>query len=86
MEVNEGNEIYKFLITLKHVRRVDLTLLTFASFVNVHVSCRIGPNAIGLEGTPSFVEANLSPSFDHGKHQASYFYRTFHFEIFTYRS
>jgi hypothetical protein len=35
-----------------------------------------------LEGTP-FTKANLSPSFDQGKHQASSFYRTFRFEIST---
>jgi hypothetical protein len=70
MGVNEGNKSYRYLITLKHVSRVDLTLLTFASFVNIHASYQIGPNTIDLEGTPSFTEANLSPSFDQGKHQA----------------
>jgi hypothetical protein len=82
MGVNEGNESYKSLITLKHINRVDLTLITFASFINVHASYRIGPNAVDLEGTP-FTKANLSPSFDQGKHQASSFYRTFRFEIST---
>jgi hypothetical protein len=80
--VNEGNKSYKSLITLKHVSCVDLTLLTFASFVNIHASCRIGPNAIDLEGTPSFTEANFPP-LNQGKHQESSFYRTFRFEIFT---
>jgi hypothetical protein len=32
--VNEGNERYKSLITLKHVSHVDLTLITFAYFIN----------------------------------------------------
>jgi hypothetical protein len=32
------------------VSRIDLTLLTFASFVNVQASYRIGPNAVDLEG------------------------------------
>jgi hypothetical protein len=34
MGVNEGNEREKSLITLKHVSHVDITLITFASFVN----------------------------------------------------
>jgi hypothetical protein len=46
------------------------TLLTLLCFVNVHASCRIGSNAVDLEDTPSFAEANLSSSFDQGKHQA----------------
>jgi hypothetical protein len=61
MGVSEGNESYKSLITLKYVSRVDLTLLTIASLVNVHASYQIGPNTIDLEGTPSFAEANSSP-------------------------
>jgi hypothetical protein len=81
--VNDGNESYKSLITSKHISRVDLTLITFASFVNINASYQIGPNVIDVEGTPSFVEANSFPSFVQGKHQASSFYRTFRFEIFT---
>jgi hypothetical protein len=38
MRVNEGNERDKSLITLKHVSRVDLTLITFASFINTLAS------------------------------------------------
>jgi hypothetical protein len=77
MGVSEGNESYKSLITLKYVSRVDLTLLTIASFVNVHASYQIGPNTIDLEGTPSFAEANSFPYFNQGKHQTSSFYRLF---------
>jgi hypothetical protein len=69
--VNEGNESYKSLITLKQVSHVDLTLLTFASFINVHASYRIGPNAVDLEGMPSFTEANSFPSFRSTKHHPS---------------
>jgi hypothetical protein len=65
---------------------VDLTLITFASFVNLHASYLIGSNIVNLEGTPSFAEANSFPSFNQGKHQASSFYRIFRFEIFTLRS
>jgi hypothetical protein len=42
----------------------------FASFVNTLASYRIGSNTVDLEGTPSSHKANLSPSFDQGKHQA----------------
>jgi hypothetical protein len=66
MGVNEENERYKSLITLKHVSRIDLTLTTVAPFVNVHASYHIGSNPIDLEDTPSFTKANLSPSFDQG--------------------
>jgi hypothetical protein len=43
---------------------------SFASFINTLTSYRICSNTVNLEGTPSFNEANLSPSFDQGKHQA----------------
>jgi hypothetical protein len=59
------------------------TYASVASFVNTLASYHIGSNTTEFEGTPSFAEAILSPSFDQGKHQASYFYRTFHFEIFS---
>jgi hypothetical protein len=36
MEVNEGNESYKSLITLKYVSRVDLTLLLHPSLMFNH--------------------------------------------------
>jgi hypothetical protein len=68
MGVNERNEFYKSLITLKHGSYVDLTLLTFASFVNTLAPWCIGSNTVNLEGTPSFIEANSFPSFDEGKH------------------
>jgi hypothetical protein len=57
---------------------------SFAYFVNTLASYCIGSNTIDLEGTPSFVEANLSPSFGQGKHQASSFYRTFAFKYLLY--
>jgi hypothetical protein len=47
-----------------------LTSLTLSYFINIHASCRIGYNAVDLEVTPSFIKANLSSSFDQGKHQA----------------
>jgi hypothetical protein len=81
MGVNDENESYRSLITLKHVSHVDLTLFTFASLISIHASYWVGPNAVYLEGTPSFAEANFSP-LDQGKHQATSFYRTFLFEIF----
>jgi hypothetical protein len=40
------------------VSHVVLTLLTFASFINIHASYHIGPNAVDFEGTASFTEAN----------------------------
>jgi hypothetical protein len=83
MGVKEGNERYKLVSTSKHVSHVDLTLITFACFVNTLASYRICSNNVDLEGTPMFTEANSFPSFDQGKNQASSFYEAFHFEIFT---
>jgi hypothetical protein len=40
-------------------------------FVNTHASYRIGSDTADLENAPSFDDANLSCSPDHGKHLAS---------------
>jgi hypothetical protein len=61
-----------------------LTSLTLSSFTNVHVSCRIGSNAVDLEDMPSFIEANPSSSFDEGKHRASSFDRSFALKYLLY--
>jgi hypothetical protein len=50
---------------------------SFASFLNTLASYRIGSNTAEFKGTPSFTEANLSPSFNQGKHRASSLYRAF---------
>jgi hypothetical protein len=52
------------------------------SVVNALASCRIGSSTVDLEGMLSFTEANFF-LLDQGKHQASSFYRTFCFGIFT---
>jgi hypothetical protein len=75
MGVNEGNERDKALTILKHVSHVDLTLITIVAFCSLHATCHIGSNTAELEGTPSFTNANLSLSFDQGKHLASSFDR-----------
>jgi hypothetical protein len=38
--------------------------------VNTLTSYRIGSNPVGLDSTPSFVEANFPLSLDQGKHLA----------------
>jgi hypothetical protein len=45
-------------------------------------TCRIIPNAAEFEGMPSFVEANLSPSFDQGKNRASSLYKILLYNIY----
>jgi hypothetical protein len=60
---------------MSHV--VSSLCLPLLPSVNIHASCRIGSNAVNLEETPSFTEANPSSSFDQGKHHASSFYRVF---------
>jgi hypothetical protein len=79
---------------LKYVSHVTLTLLVFAAFHYLHASYCIGSDPVGLERTPSFVEANLPLSLDQGKHRASFLYRVFalqylhyiHDCVLTYRS
>jgi hypothetical protein len=53
-------------------------------FANTHASYRIGSDPIGLENTPSFVEANLPLSLDQGKHHASSMYRVFALKYLIY--
>jgi hypothetical protein len=55
----------------------------YASFANPLASYRIGSDPVGLEMTPSFIEANFPLPLVQGKHQVFSFIMTFHFEIFT---
>jgi hypothetical protein len=48
---------------------------SFPSFINTLASCRIGSNAVNIEDTPSFTEANPSSFFHQGKHLAFPFNR-----------
>jgi hypothetical protein len=41
------------------VSRVALTLLVFIAFCELHASYCIGSDPVGLESTPSFIEANF---------------------------
>jgi hypothetical protein len=47
-----------------------MLFLAFASFANTLASYRIGSNPVGLESTPSFIEANFPLSLNQGMHRA----------------
>jgi hypothetical protein len=64
--------------------RVFSAYASFASFVNTLASYHIGSNIVELEGMPSFTEANLSPSFNQGKHRAYSLYRVFALQYLHY--
>jgi hypothetical protein len=64
------------------VSHVILALLFFVAFHEFHASYLIGPNTTEFEGMPSFTDANLSPSFDQGKHHVSSMNRISHYNIY----
>jgi hypothetical protein len=70
MGVNEGNCITCYLSNLIKGEPCCFLLTPCLPLVNTLTSYRIGSNPVGLDSTPSFVEANFPLSLDQGKHLA----------------
>jgi hypothetical protein len=75
MGVNKGNCISCYLSNIIKGEPCCFLLTPCLPFINTLASYRIGSNPVGLENTPSFVEANFPLSLDHGKHLVYTLYR-----------
>jgi hypothetical protein len=82
MGVNEENCISCYLSNIIKGVSCYFLLTPCLPLVNTLASYRIGSNPVGLESTPSFVEANYPLSLYQGKDPAYTLYRFFLYNLY----
>jgi hypothetical protein len=82
MGVNEGNYISGYLSNIRRGETCCFLLTPCLPLINILASYRKGSNPVGLESTPSFIEANFPLSLDQGKHLAYTLYRFLFYNLY----